>query len=112
MNRKILQLVSSTGFRAVYSNETSGRSPDFEIPVACFALVEEADNSDIEIRVIPMIVSDYFDDAESDNFLGCVGPGFPKESVGSIEIEYSKSGDPLSKVVKFTPEKETRKGAK
>lgn len=100
MDRKILQLIPATGFRAVYSAKPGEKTADFDVPIACFALVEEAENYDIETKIIPMILADSFDDAESDNFLGCVWSGYPKESVGSIVIEYGRGDSQLSKIIR------------
>ena len=100
MEKRILQIVPSTGFRAVYSNELGGIEPAFDVPVACFALVEEANENRLDTRVIPMIITDCSDDAEADNFLGVVGPGLPKEAVGSIVVDYGRDGDKIYKIVR------------
>lgn len=100
MSKKILQILPATGWRAVYSKEPGGSNPDFDVSVVCFALVEEANGNEIDTRVIPYIFTDLSDDAESDNFLGLVSPGSPKEAVGDVTVQYGRDGDRISKIVK------------
>ena len=100
MDRRILQIISATGFRAVYSSEPGDQNPGFEVPLACLALVEEADDSEIITRVVPFIMTDFSSDAEADNYLGCVGPGFAKESVGNIVVDYTRNDNQVCKIVR------------
>lgn len=100
MDKKILQIIPATGWRAVYTKESGGSNPDFDVPVACFGLIEEVSGNEIDTRIIPFIFTDLSDDAESDNFLGCVGPGSPKEAVNDVSVQYGREEDRITKIVK------------
>lgn len=100
MQRKILQIIPATGWRAVYSHEAEGTEPDFEVPIFCFALIEEAVSGEIETRVMPLIMTDFEDEAIADNFIGCVGPGMSKDVAGNLVIDYGKENDRLYKLIR------------
>jgi len=101
MHRKILQIMPAQGWRAIYRNEVTGCSSDIELPVACFALIEEAVDGDMGHRIVPMIATgEICDDAEADNYEGCVGPGFSKDSVKHYCVEYTRNNNSVLKIIR------------
>ena len=100
MNQKILQIVPAVGWRAVYSTDAGDTKPAFDVPISCFALVQEASEHELSERIVPIILTDSFDTAESDNYLGSVGPGVNKDSAIDVQVEYGKNGKQVYKLVK------------
>lgn len=100
MDQRILQIIPAAGWRAVYAKAAGKSKPDFDVPVSCFALVQEACDHEFSERIVPIIVTNACDDAESDNYLGCVGPGVNKDSVLDVQVEYGKNGDQVYKIIK------------